>query len=177
MNAWAAGVDGIYTFNFFDPKSSLWREIGDPATMRPLERMYCTGARGVNVIRSWMAGGERFLNRAPLSPERPRPLKPGRSEHIKLRVGEDIRTVGKVKVTLELQMQPPIEPEALRVRFNGFPLPAGVRSKSWLQFGVDPANVKQGVNHIQIALSAHSSSGEPSILHDLVLWVRPGTSR
>ncbi len=36
--AWQAGVNGIYTFNRFDPKDPIFREIGDPKILAGLER-------------------------------------------------------------------------------------------------------------------------------------------
>jgi hypothetical protein len=37
-NAWKAGVDGIYTFNRFNPKDPIFREIGDPEALEAAER-------------------------------------------------------------------------------------------------------------------------------------------
>jgi hypothetical protein len=36
---WKAGVDGIYTFNRFDPKDPIFRELGDPGLLERLERI------------------------------------------------------------------------------------------------------------------------------------------
>ncbi len=36
LQAWRAGVDGIYTFNVFRPKNRMFREIGDPALLETL---------------------------------------------------------------------------------------------------------------------------------------------
>ena len=37
-NAWKAGVNGIYTFNRFDPHDPIFREIGDPEWLHSAER-------------------------------------------------------------------------------------------------------------------------------------------
>jgi hypothetical protein len=37
--AWKAGVDGIYTFNRFNPKDPIFRELGDPQLLKTLERI------------------------------------------------------------------------------------------------------------------------------------------
>ena len=47
MNAWQAGADGVYLFNFFDPLSPLWRELGDPALLRTRARNYFASVRGI----------------------------------------------------------------------------------------------------------------------------------
>ncbi|HLA83359.1 MAG TPA: hypothetical protein VJL29_01080 [Thermoguttaceae bacterium] len=40
LRAWDAGVDGVSTFNVFDPKNPIFREIGDPFVLRRLPRRY-----------------------------------------------------------------------------------------------------------------------------------------
>lgn len=37
-NAWKAGVDGIYTFNRFNPRDPIFREIGDPEWLETADR-------------------------------------------------------------------------------------------------------------------------------------------
>ena len=58
-NAWGAGVDGIYTFNRFDPLDPIFRELGDPVKLETLESTYRFN-EGTN-IESWLKGGKRFL--------------------------------------------------------------------------------------------------------------------
>lgn len=61
LRAWDAGVNGIYTFNRFDPTSPLFRELGDPELLRTLPREYrfLRGSGGHQ--RTWLKGGEQFL--------------------------------------------------------------------------------------------------------------------
>src|SRR5207248_851025 len=40
LEAWSSGADGVYMFNFFDPRSPLWRELGDPTPLVKLDRNY-----------------------------------------------------------------------------------------------------------------------------------------
>src|SRR4030095_13827634 len=47
LAAWSAGVDGIEMFNHFDPASPLWRELGDPALLRTLPKMYFASVQRV----------------------------------------------------------------------------------------------------------------------------------
>ena len=37
LNAWKAGVDGLYTFNLFDPNDSRLYELGDPELLKTLD--------------------------------------------------------------------------------------------------------------------------------------------
>jgi hypothetical protein len=59
LAAWEAGVSGIYTFNRFVPRDPIFRELGDPALLRTLERkaVYRPGT----AMRYWLKDGQRFL--------------------------------------------------------------------------------------------------------------------
>jgi hypothetical protein len=57
-NAWTAGVDGIYTFNRFDPHDPIFRELGDPETLETLKSTY-QFIPGSNA-GSWLKDGKRF---------------------------------------------------------------------------------------------------------------------
>jgi hypothetical protein len=61
LRAWDAGVDGIYTFNRFDPESPLFRELGDPALLGTLPRRYeyVTGSPGA--LRTWVKDGAGYV--------------------------------------------------------------------------------------------------------------------
>lgn len=171
MNAWDAGIDSIYLFNLFNPRSPIWREIGEPKTLRPLARVYSTGARGVNVIKSWLVDGKRFLNRAPLSPERPRRLKPGETTTVALRVGEALSKEEGCETALRLRVAELAEAGRLDVKLNGTALTKGALAAGWITYEVDPNLAKQGVNEVEIGLDAESASG--IVVEDLLLWVRP----
>jgi hypothetical protein len=59
LNAWEAGVSGIYTFNRFNPNDPIFRELGDPAILRDLDRVYeYNPGKGQ---ASWLKDGERFV--------------------------------------------------------------------------------------------------------------------
>lgn len=63
-NAWQAGVDGIYTFNRFNPKDAIFRELGDPAVLRDLPRKDQTTYVAPIWSRpeKWLKNGDRFVN-------------------------------------------------------------------------------------------------------------------
>lgn len=66
LRAWEGGVDGIYVFNRFDPKDALFRELGDPATLRgkPIEGkdIYAGGPETKYLNPGfWVKGGRAFL--------------------------------------------------------------------------------------------------------------------
>ncbi|HUW62172.1 MAG TPA: hypothetical protein VMZ06_14310 [Candidatus Bathyarchaeia archaeon] len=59
--AWDAGVDGIYTFNLFNPKSDLFRQLGSPATLMKLEGPLKPITGDPNAMERWLKGGRGFL--------------------------------------------------------------------------------------------------------------------
>ncbi len=59
--AWDAGISGIYLFIVFNPKSSLFRTLGDPGTLLETTQPHepITGKR--TSMSRWLKGGSRFL--------------------------------------------------------------------------------------------------------------------
>ncbi len=58
MEAWNAGVDGIYMFNFFNPNRPEWRELGDPKTLAGLDKLTFVTCRNGNP-NMWLPGARR----------------------------------------------------------------------------------------------------------------------
>jgi len=174
MNVWASGADGVYTFNRADPTLRIYREIGDPQTLRTLDKVYTTGARGVRGANSWQAGGLRFLGYAPLSPQRPRVLKPGEPVTVELPVGEDLaasKPGGTLPdVRLAVRIKGDFRPEELAVRLNGKPLAEREPSGRWIRLPVNPADVRKGPNRVEMTLKPDGK--DKLVVDDLVLWVR-----
>ncbi|MFP4502529.1 MAG: twin-arginine translocation signal domain-containing protein [Candidatus Hydrogenedentota bacterium] len=65
LNAWEAGVDGIYTFNRFNPEDAIFRELGDPELLASLP--HTDQQSFVADIWSrperWLKDGDRFVKR------------------------------------------------------------------------------------------------------------------
>lgn len=175
MNAHDAGMDGIYMFNFFNPHSPLWRQVGTPETMTGLDKVYTTGARGVGVINRWHRGGHKqFLERAPLSPESPRKLEPGKAVTVDLRIGEDLSKTTKqikpAKLTLQLRFKDLAAIEEIAVKLNGKSLSGRAKSKAGIDYALEPTMTKRGTNKIEVTLAPGSKS--KAVLTDLMLWVK-----
>ena len=65
-SAWCAGINGIYTFNRFNPHDPLFNELGDPQILEGLPRqegesMTTEKSRGMFSPEYWLKGGNRFL--------------------------------------------------------------------------------------------------------------------
>ena len=59
MNAWRAGVNGIYTFNRFRPDAAIFRELGNPETIGPFDP--AQAPKPGEAIEHWLKGGKQFL--------------------------------------------------------------------------------------------------------------------
>ncbi len=179
MNVWAAGADGVYLFNFFNPRSPLWRQAGSVETLAGLEKVYCPGARGVRAINRWMEHGEqRFLNRPSLSPDRPLSLRPGKAETVDLRVGEPVQRWGAglpvPALTLRLGVRKLKRAADLAVTVNGKGLNDGSLADGQVVFKVPTDALVRGANAITVRLDDDAEGG---VLEGLLLWVRYERSR
>ncbi len=113
--AWAAGVDGIQMFNHFDPHSPLWRELGDPAVLRPLPKVYFASVQGASTSRGYYPA-QRHITLPTLTPDAPETIAAGGSRTYDLHVGDDLRAGGPLRATLQLRTGAPVT--AVRVQWN-----------------------------------------------------------
>ncbi len=64
--AWEAGVNGIYTFNRFNPKDQIFREIGDKKILGtlPMEKQVSyAGNSGYTNPGYWLKGGKEYIKK------------------------------------------------------------------------------------------------------------------
>jgi hypothetical protein len=166
MNVWGAGADGVYLFNLFDPQSSLWRELGEPAQLHKLERTFFASVRGPG---SMPVPHQKFIKVPVLNPANPILVAPGKTENVGLLVAENLaRPRPKPQVVLALQLKPVTQ--SLNITLNAKQLSAGKTNASWIKFSVDPDLVRNGINEVKVA---NSSKTTPVALLDLYLSVTP----
>jgi len=67
QNAWNAGVDAVWLFNFFygrdDPQFQLLKEAGDPDSLARTSKVYVAEGRGFGGAGHFLKNGERFFTR------------------------------------------------------------------------------------------------------------------
>jgi len=174
MNAWADGADGIYIFNMFDPTRPILKQLGSPETMKTLDKVYTTGARGVGNANAWLSNGIRFLNRMVVSPEKPLLLRPGSESQATIEIGDDMQALEKegIRPGVQLRIRPAdeLDPNRWSVRWEGELLAAGRLAQNWIEYSVDPRLVRRGTN--RLTLTVESEKKEPVRLNDLIVWVR-----
>jgi hypothetical protein len=179
MNAWNAGVDAIWLFNFFylpkDPQFQLLFEAGDPKTLKFTDKMYVVEARGQDDARKYLKTAERFITRPrAFTPENPFILKADQPQTVSLLVGDDVasaKTHGRrADLTLRIQAVLAGGKDDLIVRFNDRLLTNGAASNDWVEYDLDPRIVRKGPNQIVIARGARGDQNP--VLRDLLLWIR-----
>ncbi|MCK5803471.1 MAG: family 10 glycosylhydrolase, partial [Lentisphaeria bacterium] len=171
--AWGSGVDGIYMFNSFNPKSPLWRQLGDPAGLQGLDKAYVIGARGVRVINSWMKDGEkRFLSRPSLSPERPVKLQPGKLAEVELQIAGLPKQRSAIEGILRVRVKD-LADATVQVAFNGQVLANGVTAAPWTDYTLDPKTLREGTNSVTVTLPAESAA--KAVWMDVAVQVKRST--
>jgi len=170
MNVWNAGADGVYLFNFFNPASPLWHELGSPDTMKSLDKLYTTSTRGFGNVESWLKGGKQYMNLSFVTPDNPRSITPGTSEQIELLVGETLAEGRPKEITLKLRFKGVSDPAFYIVQMNDRDLENGTLSAPYANYPVEAAWVIHGTNHITVNLKPDASA--EVLLEDIALSVK-----
>ncbi len=172
MNIWASGADGVYMFNFFNPRSPLWRELGDPKALERMNKDYFASVRGVGVAAGNSLPHQSYIHVATLNPGAPLPFAPDKPATVTFPVGDNVRwgeAQGvRADLTLRLQFKALKQAADVTVTLNDNPLTGGAMTKDWLEFSLDPQQVKQGANTVTVTPASQNRGS----LTDLHLTVR-----
>jgi len=146
MRAWAAGADGIYIFNYFNPRGQIWRELGDPAALRKMTKRYFVTVRDGNPGR-YLAGGLSYRRLPILTPNNPMPIRADKPLRVEMLVGDDLAQAMRDGLTPVVTCHAQVAGAGkVAATLNGHALPAPKRVDDWLDYAVRPQWVKQGVN-------------------------------
>ncbi len=165
-SAWQAGVDGIYIFNMFNPRSGFLREIGEPEVLAGLSKTYFATVRGAT-SRSygnpdfWIDGGSQWRNVPVLTPETPLSLAPGERVSVPLFVGDDLAAVradGRSPVATCHIMTG--SSERLSVLLNGPELTERRPEEPWLSFPLSVEDLRPGENTFEFVAAATPAGAE-----------------
>ncbi|NLX98945.1 MAG: hypothetical protein GXY83_22600 [Rhodopirellula sp.] len=157
MNAWAAGGDGIYIFNCFNPRHSLWWDLGDPTKLRTMDKLYfvtvCDGSPD-----RYLANGRQHQTVPILTPGRSVSLSASQPWIVPVAVGDNLALAQqkglKPALTCHLQIPGVSRVEQLRVKFNGHALADGEVNGGWVDMPLQPAWAKQGMNQLEVSVHA-----------------------
>jgi hypothetical protein len=146
MDVWQSGADGVYMFNFFHAPNPLWDELGDPAKLVRLNKVYTTGARGTrDLLNLWNKDGAQYMKREHLSPEYPRTVAPGETAGVSLRVD---KPEPDATVILNLRMKEDVATDSLAVVYKDITLPLVKTDGAWRSYAVIPSTMHTGMNRI-----------------------------
>ncbi|MGC9320084.1 MAG: hypothetical protein ACP5KN_18780, partial [Armatimonadota bacterium] len=150
MRAWSAGVDGIYIFNYFNPRGPVWHELGDPEALVTRDKLYFVTVRD-GLPQRYLADGDQYRNTPVLTPTHSRLLPDDESLRVELLVGDDVeraRAQGlEPQVTLHARV---IGPPRVQARLNGEGLGGATVTGQWLDFPVPADSVRSGANEVAL---------------------------
>ena len=178
MNMWNAGVDAIYLFNFAytppKPHFQLLHEIGDPAKLAYLDKMYVPDARGYESAGYWLKDGEGYSNRRESFPKRLNEGEPKAT--LRILIGDDVASAIveglEPSTTLRLQFEELKSREGLSVRLNGEELAGGKLEMQGVTFDLRPGQVAKGYNAVEVMFKPEGNT--ELVLVDPPLWIRYG---
>ncbi|NLX95308.1 MAG: hypothetical protein GXY83_03955 [Rhodopirellula sp.] len=170
MNAWTAGADGLHVFNSFDPNAPIWREIGDPEALLPMDKLYFVTVRDDDPQR-FLAKGREYRTVPHFGPSHPRLVTASEPVALPIRIGDDFEAARRrgyrPKVTLHLELPAIRKAGQLHVKLNGNELSDGALDRGWIDYAVSPSALKQGENIVDIAVKpAALDPGEWSVTYD-----------
>jgi hypothetical protein len=164
MDAWQAGVDGIYVFNEYNASKSYLSEIGEPEYLNTLDKLYFTTYRNGNVKHS-LVDGDAYLHLPRLTPKRPAIVMTDLPIEIPIRVGDDLKVAvaaGYIpKISCKVWMPNYEKKYNLKIRFNQQLIPNFRYNDPYLVFKVAPKDVRRGKNTVRFDLSDTMRTGQP----------------
>jgi hypothetical protein len=146
-NAWAAGADGIYLFNYFNPNGPIWRELGDPQALKTKDKLYFLTVRN-GPPDSYLKDGARFRTLPVVSPMNGHLLELGRPKTYDLYVAEDVSGAVKPQVTCHVRAVSPAPPQ---VKLNDQVLGQPTVQDDWYDYPVPLTALKLRRNQITLA--------------------------
>ena len=194
LNAWNAGVDALYLFNFIhniqldtsiynmDKRHLiLLNQLGDPEKLEHKDKVYVGEGRCLDLGSPWNSaylafkGSGEFIERpVAFSPEKPEDLGPGQGTGLSLRIGDDVEAADPnghtPEVSLKLATSVLKNTGELSVTLNSSGLTNGKLDGDYLSFSVTPDLVKKGPNSIAIK-RADTAQGIIT-LREIQLFVR-----
>ena len=162
MNLLNAGADGLYLFNPALGVPSVWREIGEVATMTGKDRLY--GIERFEARDSFTAISEVAL---PAS--------------VSFQVGEEVGSAGARSIEFSLHLWDWVAGDDFSVRLNGASVdglePADPdrdpSAGQWLQGTLDAKQISRGGNQLEVAVNKRGeSASSPVVLDTVQLRVR-----
>ena len=150
--AWAAGVDGIYIFNVFNPQTAFFRECGGPQSVAAKTKHYFATIRDGRPSR-YLAGGDSFSRLPTLTPSQPWTVASGAPRTLPMTISEPdgTREQGRFTAHLRIGARAAEMADKLLVHVNGTRLEGTAVAGEWLDVPVLATALRNGGNEIVFA--------------------------
>ncbi len=162
--AWQAEMDGVLLFNFFDPASPLWNELGNANRLMELNKDYFGSVRGIVGSNGGNLPIGPYQKVETLNPSNPKKVAAGMEVSARIMVGAS----GKTEKTLRLQFR--AIPAELVVQVNGQMVSIKESEPGWVEARITKELVA-GINKITV------KSQSATEWMDLVVRERPTAIR
>ena len=155
-HAYHAGVDGIYTYNHFDPRSPVFQTVGDATALTKMDKVFAVDNLA-GTIRTWESAFSR-QGRLPME------LSLDAECRVTLPVADD---VARAELSMRIRIDRMSIADEIEFKLNGHPLETEIisisegvspaaRSRCLLKAKPDPVTVLQGDNDISAHLKRRS---------------------
>lgn len=173
LDAWEAGIDGIYIFNLFQPDLPIWREAGDPLRLSRLNRIHFPSVRSMGQSNKRFPNHYRYRTVPLLAPDRAKGYTISlRHDVIEIPVGGG-NASGARAVELRLRIGGLTQAEQVAVRWNNAWLSTGSLYGNVLHLPLPPDSVCP-FNSVGVVLAAPVQA--LPVLEDLQVWVAAESS-
>jgi hypothetical protein len=150
QEVWNSGADGVYMFNFFDPHSQLWNELGDSTALKDLDKNYFASVLGV--------GDKAGLNHATynniptLNPDTPIDITATQTKETYFEFGNDPASTGNVRLRLQFKTVP--DTNRISVHLGGALLTGVQRDSLWLNYDLKNNDFIKGKDTVKVTLAS-----------------------
>jgi len=149
----AAGIDGVVTFNLFDPESPVFKQLGDPDVWSKLPRVFFASGRGVSRANGGNLPYSAYRKSETLNPANPLSIKPGKSASANI----ELNAHTKLNRKLWLRFDRAVESGEVVTKVGSRRVEMQIADKNWLvsahEIGHDATSLR-----IDVALKKENRS-------------------
>lgn len=148
----SAGLDGVVTFNLFDPDSPVFRQLGDPALWPNLPKDFYASGRGVSRASGGNLPYAAYRKSETLNPANPISIKPGKTASVDIALSP----LSNLNRKLWLQFDRAISPNEIDVTVSSERVEMQASENNWAMSSEDLEDEVRTSLRIAVTLREHS---------------------
>lgn len=159
MDAWQAGVDGLYIFNEYSPEKRFLREIRSPEKLKVLNKLYFVSYLDENPDL-YLKGGRKLVGKDRLSPNTPHTLSIGKKDIVHINIGDDLSSINPEKKAITIgHARIPLlsDSKDIDITVNENLISEKIYIYPWLHFIINPTNLIPGENQFAFTLKPNKA--------------------